>query len=123
MSQQKSIQFEMRRIESSIENVKGNIADFYKADQHHFIVINAVDLGEKIEVQWFFSNYELPYEITVFCSQFSPTEQIPSLMDIISSAWVAEAELVDLIDINIENTAKGFVLEPDSEAAPLRKKK
>ena len=113
----------MRRVESSIENLKGNIADFYKPDQHHFIVINAVDLGEKIEVQWFFSNYERPYEITVFCAQVLPTERIPSLKDIISSAWVAEAELVDLIDINIENTAKGFVLEPDSETAPLRKKK
>jgi len=49
--------------------------------------------------------------------------EIPSITDIVPSAWVAEAELVDLIDIKIENTEKGFVLEPDSETGPLRKKK
>jgi len=113
----------MRRIETVIENLKSDIADFYKPDQHHFIVMNAVDLGEKIEVQWFFSDYAAPYEITAFCAQILPTQEIPSLKEIISSAWVAEAELVDLIDINIENTAKGFVLEPDSETGPLRRKK
>ena len=45
------------------------------------------------------------------------------MKSIIGSAWVAESELVDLVDINIENTEKGFVLEADSEYAPLRKKK
>lgn len=113
----------MKRIETTIQNVKAGIADFYKYDKHHFIVMNAVDLGEKIEVQWFFSDYEYPCEVTSFCTQVEPNEIIPSVIDIISSAWVAEAELVDLIDINIENTGKGFVLEADSVIAPLRKKK
>ncbi len=113
----------MKRIETSIENVKKEIWNFYKPDQHHFIVMNAVDLGEKIEVQWFFCDYAQPCGVTAFCTQVQPTEEIPSIKDIISSAWVAEAELVDLIDINIENTQKGFVLETDSEIAPLRKKK
>jgi hypothetical protein len=36
---------------------------------------------------------------------------------------VAEAELVDLMNIKVENTAKGFVLEPDFESGPLLKKK
>jgi hypothetical protein len=48
---------------------------------------------------------------------------IPTIKDIVPSAWVAEAELVDLMDIKIENTKKGFVLEPDLESGPLRKKK
>ncbi|MFI5187522.1 MAG: NADH-quinone oxidoreductase subunit C [Chitinophagales bacterium] len=113
----------MKRIETSIENVKNDIRNFYHPGLHHFIVMNAVDLGDKIEVQWFFSDYLEPYGITVFCTQITPDVEVPSITDIISSAWVAEAELVDLIDIKIENTSKGFVLEPDFETGPLRKKK
>jgi len=30
---------------------------------------------------------------------------------------------VDLMNIKVENTQKGFVLEPDFESGPLRKKK
>ena len=113
----------MRRIDTTLQNVKADIGNFYKYEKHHFIVMNAVDLGQKIEVQWFFSDYDHPCEVTAFCAQVEPDEEIPSIKSIISSAWVAEAELVDLIDIHIENTEKGFVLEPDSEFAPLRKKK
>ncbi len=113
----------MKRIETSIENLKTGIRNFYDPEKHHFMVINAVDLGEKIEVQWFFCDYASPCEITAFCTQIQPAIEIPSVRDIISSAWVAEAELVDLMDIKIENTSKGFVLEPDFESGPLRKKK
>jgi ech hydrogenase subunit D len=113
----------MKRIDITLQDVKAGIGAFYKYDKHHFIVMNAVDLGQKIEVQWFFSDYDYPCEVTAFCTQIEPTDVVPSMKDIISSAWVAEAELVDLVDINIENTEKGFVLEADSEYAPLRKKK
>jgi len=113
----------MKRIETNIENIKKDIKDFYQPDKHHFMVMNAVEMGEKIEVQWFFCDYEHPCGITVFCIQVSPDIEIPSINDIVKSAWVAEAELVDLMDITIENTAKGFVLEPDFETGPLRKKK
>jgi ech hydrogenase subunit D len=113
----------MKRIDTTIQNLKTDIGNFYRYDKHHFIVMNAVDLGQKIEIQWFFSDYEYPCEVTAFCTQVEPNEEIPSLKSLISSAWVAEAELVDLIDINIEDTEKGFVLEADSEFAPLRKKK
>ena len=113
----------MKKIETTIENVKNDIRKFYHPGLHHFIVMNAVDLGEKIEVQWFFANYTEPYETTVFYTLITPDVEIPSVRDIIPSAWVAEAELVDLIDIKIENTSKGFVLEPDFETGPLRKKK
>ena len=113
----------MKRIETSIDKVKTDIRDFYNPVLHHFMVINAVDLGEKIEVQWFFCDYAHPCEITVFCTQIQPAIEIPSITDIVSSAWVAEAELVDLMNIKIENTPKGFVLEPDFESGPLRKKK
>ena len=113
----------MKRIETSIDTVKAEIRNFYKADLHHFMVINAVDLGENIEVQWFFCDYAAPYVVTAFCIQIKPEIEIPSITDIIESVWVSEAELVDLMDIKIENTDKGFVLEPDFESGPLRKKK
>lgn len=113
--------FDMKRIDTSVERIKGDIADFYRPDKQHFIVMNAMDLGEKIEVQWFFNEYAEPYETTAFCTQISPGTEIPSISDIIPSAWVAEAELVDLLDLKIGNTAKGFVLEPDFATGPLRK--
>jgi ech hydrogenase subunit D len=113
----------MKRIETTLEKLRDDIQKFYQHNLHHFMVINAVDLGEKIEVQWFFSDYGSPYEITAFCMQIDPDVMIPTIKDIVASAWVAEAELVDLMDIKIENTKKGFVLEPDFKSGPLRKKK
>jgi hypothetical protein len=113
----------MRKVETTLEHLKRDIGNFYCPNKHHFIVMNAVELNDKLEVQWFFSDYEPPYEVTAFFTFIQPEEEIPSIKEIISSAWVAEAELVDLIDVHIENTDKGFVLEGDSETAPLRKKK
>ena len=113
----------MNKVETSIDSLKKDIGEFYRPDKQHFIVMNAVDLGEKLEVQWFFSDYDPPYDITTFYTLIEPQQEIPSLKEIITSAWVAEAELVDLIDVRIEGTEKGFVLEGDSETAPLRKTK
>ena len=113
----------MKKIETTIEKVKADIGHFYQPELYHFIVMNAVDLGEKIELQWFFSDYSEPFDINAFCAQITPDVEIPSISDIVPSAWVAEAELMDLMDIKIENTSRGFVLEPDFESGPLRKKK
>ena len=113
----------MKKIETTLENVKNDIRAFYDPEKQHFIVMNAVDLGDKLEVQWFFSDYEPPYETTCFFAMMPPGEEVPSLRDIVLSAWVAEAELTDLMDIRIEKAEKGFVLEPDFESGPLRKKK
>ena len=70
----------MKRIETTIENLKADIGNFYKYDKHHFIVMNAVDLGKKIEVQWFFSDYDYPCEVTMFCTQVEPSQEIPFVM-------------------------------------------
>jgi len=113
----------MKRIETTLAQLKTDIRNFYDPGSHHFMVMNAVDLGEKIELQWFFSDYAAPYETTVFTAQVQPDVEIPTVRDIIPSAWVAEAELADLMDIRIEQAVKGFVLEPDFESGPLRKKK
>ena len=113
----------MKRIETTVDTLKDDIRNFYTPELYHFMVINAVDLGEKIEVQWFFCEYANPLNIIAFCVQINADIEIPSIRDIIESSWVSEAELVDLMNIKIENTAKGFVLEPDFESGPLRKKK
>jgi len=113
----------MKKIETTLVSLKNDIAAFYKPELHHFMVMNAVEVGDKIEVQWFFSDYTHPCETSCFYTMINPAEEIPSIKDIVVSAWVAEAELVDLMNINIEKTAKGFVLEPDFESGPLRKKK
>ena len=113
----------MNRIETSFEHLKEDISAFYKPEAHHFITMNGVDLGnDEIEYQWFFCNYSFPSEITMFTTKANAEVQVPSIKNIIASAWLPEAELVDLLGINIENTEKGFVLELDSEQAPLRKK-
>jgi NADH:ubiquinone oxidoreductase subunit C len=111
----------MNKTATTIETLKEDIRNFYNPNLHHFIVMNAVDLGAQIEVQWFFSDYAPPYAITTFFALVNPDTVIPSIRDMVTSAWVAEAELVDLMDIRIENTQKGFVLEPDFESGPLRK--
>ena len=113
----------MKKIETALETLKKDISGFYDPEQHHFMVMNAVDLGEQIELQWFFCDYAAPYEIKTFYALIKPDAEIPSIRNIVPSSWVAEAELVDLMNIKIENTANGFVLEPDFEAGPLRKKK
>ncbi|MCX7987468.1 MAG: NADH-quinone oxidoreductase subunit C [Bacteroidales bacterium] len=112
----------MKRIDLPLDKVVEEIGKFYRYDEHHFIVINAVDLGDAIEVQWFFSNYVAPGEVTMFAAKADASQLIPSITRVVPSAWVAEAELVDLMGINIENAKKGFVLEEDFEGAPLRKK-
>lgn len=113
----------MNKIETSLDSLKMDIGGFYKPDLHHFMVMNAVDLGDKIELQWFFCNYAFPSAVTTFYTLISPETEVPDISDIVPSAWVAQAELADLMNINIENTKKGFVLEPDFKSGPLRKKK
>lgn len=114
----------MERIETSFESLVKDIAAFYKYDMHHFMAMNGTDLGNgEIEYQWFFCDYEYPCTETIFFTKAAADITVPSIKTVVEPAWVAEAELCDLLDINIEGTEKGFVLELDSEAGPLRKKK
>lgn len=113
----------MKKMATTLKDLKKDIRGFYDPNQYHFIVMNAVDMQDKTELQWFFSEYAPPYETICFYATAEPGEMIPSICSIVSSAWVAEAELTDLMDITIENAPKGFVLDPDSAAGPLRKKK
>ncbi len=113
----------MKKIATALDTLKADIQLFYQPQLHHFMVMNAVDLGDQMEVQWFFCDYAYPCAMTVFYAVIQPEREIPTIRDIVASAWVAESELADLMNIKIEQTQKGFVLEPDSESGPLRKKK
>lgn len=114
----------MNKIETSFETLKQDVAAFYKPDQHHFITMNGVDLGnDEIEYQWFFCDYEYPCKETVFVTKADANVMVPSIRSAVEPAWVPEAELTDLLGIQVEGAEKGFMLEVDSDPAPLRKKK
>ncbi len=114
----------MQKIEVPFHQAHAKIREFYNVDKHHFIAMNGIDLGDKMEVQWFFSNYEIPGDVTMFTTFTNYEDIIPSLSDFIKSAWVTECEFYDLFDVKIEGAKKGFVLEPDAQDnAPLRRKK
>jgi ech hydrogenase subunit D len=114
----------MNKVETNFETLKQDVAAFYKPELHHFITMNGVDLGnDEIEYQWFFCDYTYPGAETVFVAHANANAVVPSIRSIVEPAWVAESELVDLLGIQVEGASKGFVLEQDSETAPLRKKK
>ncbi len=114
----------MEKIEVPFNQAHARIREFYDVQKHHFITMNGVDHGDKMEVQWFFANYEIPGNVTQFSTFTNYTDTIPSMGDFIKSAWVAECEFFDLFDIKVEGAKKGFVLEPDmKDQAPLRRKK
>ncbi len=114
----------MNKIETNFETVKQDVSAFYKPNEHHFITMNGVDLGNnEIEYQWFFCDYAHPCTETVFVTKAPADIEVPSIRDSVEPAWVAEAELADLMGVAIERAEKGFMLEVDSDPAPLRKKK
>jgi NADH:ubiquinone oxidoreductase subunit C len=114
----------MQKIEVPFAQAHAKMREFYNVDKHHFIAINGLDLGDKMEVQWFFCNYEIPADVTMFVTNAEYTDVIPSIADFVNSAWVTEAEFYDLFDVKVENAKKGFVLEKDYEGqAPLRRGK
>lgn len=114
----------MNRRETSFENLKQDIAAFYRPDAHHFITMNGVDLGnDEIEYQWFFCDYAFPCPATVFVAKAPAALTVPSISEVVAPAWVPEAELTDLLGVNIEGADKGFMLDVDADPAPLRKKK
>jgi NADH:ubiquinone oxidoreductase subunit C len=115
----------MEKIEVPFNQAHARIREFYNVEKHHFIAMNGIDHGaEKLEVQWFFANYEIPGDVTMFATFTNFQDTIPSMGDFIKSAWVTECEFYDLFDVKVEGAKKGFVLEPDQQDnAPLRRKK
>ena len=110
----------MKKIETSLENVRETIKEFYKEREWHFLTLNGVALDdEKLEVQWIFSRYESQDDIIIYNCIISYRDIVPSVVDIIPSAIISQRELVDMFGIEVEGSDKGLYLDEDSMQAPL----
>ncbi|MEO2065958.1 MAG: NADH-quinone oxidoreductase subunit C [Desulfurobacteriaceae bacterium] len=112
---------EVEEIKVPLRDVRKTIKEFYEEDKWHFITVNAVDLGGKVELKWFFSPYGEKERFRVVVSEASYDEEIPTITYLIPSAWISEWELADLFGLNVEGAKTGLFLEPDSPKAPLRR--
>lgn len=108
-------------IQVSLSELREAIKRFYKPEEWHFITINGTDVGDGIEIKYFFAAYGKSKKVKAFSLKIDYNQTIPSIRDIIPSAWIAEEELKDLLGVNVEGTKGGIFLEPDSPQAPLRK--
>jgi NADH:ubiquinone oxidoreductase subunit C len=111
----------MKKIETSSKNLLKDIGAFYDYKTCHFITVNGVDLGDKMEIQYLFSHYGSEKEVVCYFLHVDYEEEIPSIISLIPSAFLGEGEVVDMFGINIKDIKKGLLLEDDSMQAPLRK--
>ncbi len=112
----------MKKIKTDSENLLKDLGAFYEHKTVHFITVNGVDLGDKMEIQYLFSHYNTDEEVICYFFTMEYDEQIPSIVSLIPSAFLGEGEVVDMFGIKIEDIPKGLLLEDDSQLAPLRKK-
>ncbi|MFW5989939.1 MAG: NADH-quinone oxidoreductase subunit C [Campylobacterales bacterium] len=101
--------------------IKDKIIEFYDKRVWHFSMINGLDLGDRLELQWIFCKRYSKDEPTVFYAEFEYDEVIPSIKDIIPTAWVSEAEIKDLLGANVDGAIPHLFLEADAPKTPLRK--
>ena len=111
----------VEEIKVPLRDVRRTVKEFYNENEWHFITVNAVDLGGKVELKWFFTRYGEEEYFRVVVAQASYDEEIPTLTYLIPSAWISEWELADLFGLNVEGAKTGLLLEPDSPRAPLRR--
>ncbi len=111
----------MEKIEVALNEIEAKVAELYSPDKWILNMVNALDLGDKLEIQWFFSSYLEKNKIICFYAYAGYDEEIPSIASIIPSAWVSENECRDLAGAMIKNTKKGLFLEDDMDFIPLRK--
>ncbi len=110
----------MKKIETKLETMVKDIKEFYDARKWQFITVNGVDLGDGMEIQYFFTKYNIKDEVVCFFLKVGYEDEVPSVVSIIPSAYLGEGEIVDMFGIKIENTPKGLLLDEDSFQAPLR---
>jgi len=110
----------MKKIETKLETLEVDIKAFYDASKWHFITVNGVDLGDGMEIQYFFSQYDSYEEVVCFFLKAQYDDVIPSLVSFIPSAYLGEGEVVDMFGIDIKDIPKGLFLDEDSVQAPLR---
>ena len=112
----------MKKIKTNITDSIKDIGEFYDHRVWHFITVNGVDLGDRMEIQYFFSKYNEADEVVCFHLEAGYDEEIPSVVSLIPSAYLGEGEAVDMFGIDIQDISRGTILDDDSEHAPLRKK-
>ena len=113
---------EITFFEATLENVVDLIKSWYDKKKYHYVTVNATDNGGNVTIDWIFSTYYDKNKLVVFRVQnVSYDEKIPSIVNIVPNAWIAEWELADLFGLDVENAAKGVFIEPDAPQAPLRK--
>lgn len=111
----------MKKIETSIAHLVEDITNFYDETLWHYITVSAVDLGDGLEMQYFFARYGVKEEIVCYYAIVGYEEEVPSIIPIISSAYLGEGEVVDMFGANIKGVSRGTFLDPDSIKTPLRK--
>ncbi len=111
----------MEKIEIALSEVQTKVGELYKPEEWIFNMVNALDLGDKLEIQWFFSSYSELNKVVCFFAYAGYDENIPTITTIVPCAWVSENECRDLVGANIEGTTKGLFLEDDMDFVPLRK--
>jgi len=108
--------------EVTLENVVEEIKNFYDEAKWHYITVNATDIGGKLQIDWLFSKYKEKNVIQIFrVLDVEYDAKIPSIVDIVPSAWLSEWELADLFGLDVENALTGMFIAPDAPKAPLRK--
>ena len=112
----------MTKIETTLATLTRDIEAFYVPREWHFLSINGVDLGEgKIELQWIFARYGVKDEIVIYYAQSDYETPVPSLVNLIPSAFMGEREVVDMFGLSVEGMERGLYLDPDSQPHPLRR--
>jgi len=110
----------MKKIETKLETLEEDIKAFYDASKWHFITVNGLDLGDVMEIQYFFTKYNTHEDVVCFFLKAGYEDEIPSLVPIIPPAYLGEGELVDMFGVNVKGISKGLFLDEDSTQSPLR---
>ncbi|WP_457678915.1 NADH-quinone oxidoreductase subunit C [Thermovibrio sp.] len=111
----------VEEVKVPLREVRRTVKEFYDPEKWHFITVNAVDLGGKVELKWFFTPYGEEESFKVIVSEAGYEDEIPTLTYLVPSAWISEWELADLFGLKVEGAKTGLFLEPDSPKAPLRR--
>lgn len=108
------------KVESTLQTIVSDIEKFYNKEIWHFLTLNGVKLdNEYTQIQWIFSKYVDIDKITMFIVNVKRDDIIPSVTDILPSAFISQMEIVDMFGIEVEGSSKGLYLDEDSEQMPL----
>lgn len=110
----------MKKIKSSLRNIKHDIQNFYHKTTWHFLTLNGVKIDQNTtEIQWIFKEYNNKGDIVMFYCEVLEDEVVPDICDILPSAIISQREIVDMFGIKVENSPKGLYLDEDSKTMPL----